>query len=79
MSSVGPVTPDHTPHQAESTAKVGKGSHDAVHKWGNMTFTQQQWHMFMKTLEQNVSLEIKKENDQWKRQNQRMRQMWSGG
>lgn len=78
MSSVGPVSPDHTPHKAESSAQVNQGGHEAGHVWGNMSFTPKQWQMFMKNLEQQVSNEIKHENDQWKRQNQRLRQMWSG-
>ncbi|MDX8431208.1 MAG: hypothetical protein SNF33_05330 [Candidatus Algichlamydia australiensis] len=82
MSAVGPTSPEPSPQKAEAThpeLQKPPSSGGSGHVWGNMTFTPKQWQMFMKNLEQNISLEIKKENDQWKRENRRMRRMWSGG
>lgn len=79
MSSVEPSGPSAVPQPPPPDPSQISGGGGKSHVWGNMTFTPKQWQMFMKVLEQNISLEIKKENDQWKRQNRRLRRMWSGG
>ncbi len=79
MSSIEPPGPSAIPQPPPPDPSHVSGNSGKSHVWGNMTFTPKQWQMFMKVLEQNVTLEIKKENAQWKRNNQRMRRMWSGG